>query len=261
MSRRSAVLLILLLASALAITAVLVIGDRSARGQDARQDQDSIARINAKAALLNTGDESQISELADEVFKSFELDQVPADITAGLKDRLVQAEVRYRTGRGKPISEFGVVRMTNMLADKLGAPAYAKTNVFELRRMEMNFIPYLGKLMSKKPAGTSGVKSVGSSINATMSPIEAVTIAGLLIQQKRFNPSYQVTQAEWLAKHYGKGKAKDGLQEALKTKRSEEFDHILQNATDTMPVDDLIQLAHQALDKLGVPRSEGRANQ
>jgi hypothetical protein len=94
-----------------------------------------------------------------------------------------------------------------------------------------------------------------------MSPLEAVTIAGLLIQQKRFNPGFQLTQSEWLAKHYGKRNPKDNLQEARNTQSHEQLDQILQRSTDTMTAKDFIKLSHNALDKLGVPQAEGSANQ
>lgn len=263
MKRRTTVFVFLLLASALVVTAALVVGNRPASGQDSSgEPANPIARINNKAALLNTGDETQIRELADDVFATFELDQVPAGLVEGLKNRLIRAEVNYRTGRGKPVSEFGVVRMVNTFADEVGAPPYAKTNVFEVRRLEMHFLPLLTKFIGRKPAGKGdGPKERGSSFNATMSPLEAFTIAGLVIQQKRFNPSYQVTQQEYLAKRKAKDKKKDGLQDALSTKRNEDFDKALQRATDGKSVADLMKLSHQALDKLGVARAEGRSGQ
>src|SRR5437016_8162566 len=190
MSRRSGVLSFRLVSSAFVITSVLVVGGRHASGQN--DATGAISRINERAALLNTADEARIRQLADEVFKAFDIDQAPPEIANSLKDRLVRAEVNYRGGNGKPVSEFGVVRMTNMLMDKLGAPAYAKTNVFEVRRLEMNFLPFLSKFIGKKPVGqNNGAKALGSSINPIMLPLEAATIAGLLIQQKRFNPTYQ----------------------------------------------------------------------
>src|SRR5439155_1243433 len=134
-----------------------------------------------------------------------------------------------------PVSEFGVVRMTNTLMDALGAPAYAKTNVFEVRRLEMNFLPFLSKFIGKKPAGqNNGAKARGSSINPIMSPLEGATIAGLLIQQKRFNPAYQVTQEEFVAKHAGKGKAKGngGGLDDIDQKRSDEIEQAIQRGTD-----------------------------
>jgi hypothetical protein len=260
--RHRKLFVLVLLSSALLVTALLVVG-RRASGQDtAKETSNSIARINEKATLLNTGDQTQVREVADEVFKAFDLDQVPDEVISETRDRLIAAEVRYRAGQGKPISEFGVVRMVNMLADSLGAPAYAKTNVFEVRRMEMNFIPWLGKFMSQKAAhNNTDVKRVGASFNPTMSPLEAVTIAGLLIQQKRFNPGFQLTQSEWLAKHYGKRNPKDNLQEARNTQSHEQLDQILQRSTDTMTAKDFIKLSHNALDKLGVPQAEGSANQ
>ena len=126
----------------------------------------------------------------------------------------------------------------------------------------MNFLPLLTKFIGQKPAGQGGgPKAPGSSFNATMSPLEAFTIAGLVIQQKRFNPAYQVTQQEYLAKRKGKDKKKDGLQETLNAKRNEEFDQAMRRATDGKSVADLMKLSHQALDKLGVARSEGRSGQ
>ena len=261
MKRRNVILGFLLLSSALAITAVLIVGDRKASGQN--DASGSISRINDQAALLNTADETQIRQLADEVFTSFDLDQAPSEITNSLKDRLVSAEVNYRRGHGKPVSEFGVVRMTNTLMDKLGAPAYAKTNVFEVRRLEMNFLPFLSKFIGKRPVGqNNGAKARGSSINPIMSPLEGATIAGLLIQQKRSNPTYQVTQDEWVAKHVGKGKAKGnaGLGD-IDQKRSDEIEQAIQRGTDALSVADLFKLSHQALDKLGVARSDGRTGQ
>jgi hypothetical protein len=150
-----------------------------------------------------------------------------------------------------------------MLMDKLGAPAYAKTNVFEVRRLEMNFLPYLSKFIGKKPIGQNrGPKVLGSSINPTMSPLEGFTIAALLIQQKRMNPTYQVTQDEWVAQHVGKGKAKTAdLPTELDTVRSNEFEQAIQRGFDSLPPGELLNLPNKALDKLGVARAEGRTGQ
>lgn len=267
MNKRSAVLAFLLLFCALVVTAVFMIGGRPARGQNsASEATNPVSRINDKAAVISGADETQIRGLADEVFKSFEIDQAPSEITDSLKERLVRAEVNYRSGRGKPVSEFGIVRMTNMLADQLGAPAYAKTNVFEVRRLEMNFLPYLSKLIGTKPVGEiRGPKPLGSSINPTLSPLEAVTIAGLLIQQKRFNPAYQVTQDEWVTQHGGKRQRKKAASASANqpgdNNRSDEVDQALQRGTGALSSVELFKLPHRALDMLGVERREGRTGQ
>lgn len=264
MKKRYKVLGVLGLSSALIVTAVLIVGSRRASGQNgAAEATDPVSRINSKAESLNSADEMQIRDLADEIFKTFELDQAPAAFTDSLRERLVRAEVNYRTGRGNPVSEFGIVRMTNMLGDKLGAPAYFKTNVFEVRRLEMNFLPVLSKLIGKKPAGqANGPKALRSSINSTMSPLEAFTIAGFLIQQKRYNPAYQVTQDEFLAKHAKKDKGKGGDKAANfdKTRRNE-VEQSVERGANALSVTDLFKLSHEALDKLGVARGEGRTGQ
>jgi hypothetical protein len=264
MKGRRVILGLLLLSSALVITTVLAFGGRQASGQS--EATDSISRINDKAATLNTADETQVRDLAEEIFKAFQLDEAPPEIAESVKERLVRAELNYRSGRGKPVSEFGVVRMTNMLADKLGAPAYAKTNVFEVRRLEMNFLPFLSKLIGNKPAGESnGPKPLGSSINPTLSPLEAITIAGLLIQQKRFSPEYQMTQDEWIANQGGKRHPKNFASSwASKTqheKRGEKIEEAIRRGTDNLSMLELLELPHLALDKLGVQRADGRAGQ
>ena len=259
MSKRNSLLGVLFLSSALCVTAVLVFGDRRARGQDTQNDQtDSVARINSKAELLNTGDESVIRDLADEVFASFDADLVPAEIKDSMKDRIVRAEVNYRSGHGKPVSEFGVVRMTNMLMKKLGAPAYAQTNVYEVRRLEMNFLPFLSKFIGKKPAGRNqGPKALGSSFNPEMSPLEAVAIANLLFQQKRVNPVYQVTHDEWVARRLAKSSGKQAIGD---NSRRLEMEKVIQRGGD-LSLSELVKLPHRALDLLGVPRADGRAGQ
>lgn len=268
MNKRIKVLGLLGLSSVMIVTALLIAGSRLASSQTGATDaRDSISRINSKAEALNSADETQIRDLTDEIFKSFELDQVPAALTDGLRERLVQAEMNYRSGRGKPVSEFGIVRMTNMLGDKLGAPAYFKTNVFEVRRLEMAFMPFLSKLIGKKPAGhISGPKAKKSSVNATMSPLEAFTIAGLLIQQKRFNPTYQVTQGEFLAQHAAKAKDKDkarGPDKAFNvdTTRRKEVEQTFEGGANALSIPELLKLSHEALDKLGVARTEGGTGQ
>lgn len=267
MSQRKSVLAFLLLSSALVITAVFVTGGSVASGQDgAIEPTGAISRINTQAALLNTADETQIRALADEVFRAFPIDQAPFEITESVKDRLVRAEVNYRSGHGKAISEFGVVRMINMLADKLGAPAYARTNVFEVRRLEMNFLPHLSKLIGNKPAGEpDGPKPPGTSINPTLSPLEAITIAGLLIQQKRFSPEYQMTQEEWVTnqggKRHPKNFASSWSSKTKNDKRSEKIDEAIRRGTDTLSMVELLELPHLALDRLGVQRAEGRTGQ
>lgn len=259
MSKRNSLLGVLFLSSALFVTAVLVFGDQQASGQDNQNDQtNSVGRINSKAELLNTADETVIRELADEVFTSFNADLLPPEISGSVKDRIVRAEVAYRRGHGRPVSEFGVVRMTNMLMKKLGAPAYAQTNVYEVRRLEMNFLPFLSKFIGKKPAGTSdGPKALGSSFNPKMSPLEAVAIANLLIQQKRVNPAYQVTHDEWVAKHFGKNSSKHEFGD---NGRSAEIEKAIQRGGN-LSAYELVKLPHRALDLLGVERVDGRSGQ
>ncbi|MEP6912723.1 MAG: hypothetical protein ABI923_08210 [bacterium] len=260
MNRRYAVLALLLIGSALVTGAVFVAGGRLVRGQsqsNATENSHSLARINDKAGRITGSDEAAIRSLTDEVFNGFDSSQAPAGTVDAIKERLVRAEINYRAGVGKGVSEFGIVRMHNLLAGKLGVPDYAMTNVFEVRRFEMNALPYIPNLIGRSNAA----KAIGSSFNATLSPIQAFSIATLLMQQKLYNEDYQVTQAEWVAKHGGNHATKEknpsngGKSEKP---RSREIDEAIERGAGSLRSAELLNLPGAALDALGIERNEGR---
>jgi hypothetical protein len=90
-----------------------------------------------------------------------------------------------------------------------------------------------------------------------MSPLEAITIANLMIQQKRVNPAYQLTQEEWVAKHYGKNLSKHEFGDKS---RSEEMEKAIKRGGN-LSVSELVRLPHRALDLLGIERGDGRTGQ
>ena len=139
-----------------------------------------------------TGESSETrhaaTALADAVLRDFELDALPNQITDNVRERLIAAEVDYRTGRGGAIPETKVVRLINELANAWNAPAYARTDQREVRRMRVNLVPLMPDLASRGAAK--------SLVSPDMSPLEAAYISLLLIEQKTTNPSYQLNRKE-----------------------------------------------------------------
>jgi hypothetical protein len=232
-------------------------GQSQSSAHDA-QSLNPLIRLNEKARAAENGSEAAIRELADEIFSIFNFDQAPAGMDDAIKERLVRAEINYRNGHGQGIAEANIVRMVNLLAAKLGAPAYTRTNAFEVRRLQLGVLPYLPNLLAQSRAKD---KPHGAPINATLSPLEATYVAASLIQQKRYNAEYQLTQTEWVALHGGKrkDKANEKFHEQMKDRRkdssrTDEVERAIAQGFTAMSPAEILNLPQKLLDTLGVER-------
>jgi hypothetical protein len=217
-----------------------------------------LARLNEKARAAKTGDEAAIRELADEVLGQVNADRAPAGLADAIKERLVSAEVRYRAGSGKAISDAKIVRMVNRLAREIGAPAFARTDVFELRRMKLGLLPFTSDLQTRAVGGPPGRRNPRE---LTMSPLEATYFALALVQQKLNNPEYQLTQDEWVNLHGGKrksdshGKFREKMKERLDDAgRTRELQRAFADGLTAKSPLQLLELPATLLDSLGVQR-------
>ena len=183
------------------------------------QTSSPLSNINSRARAANKGGgETEIRAMADEIFTTYQFDEAPAGVSNGIKERLVRAEISYRGGQGQQgISDASIVRAVNYLAYKLGAPAYARTDVFELRRMKVAILPYTNDLQARSRAsevtdrvsvGYQKTDTANDASTPTMSPLEAIFFMTVLVQQKQFNPEYQLTNEEFVALHGNKRQAK-----------------------------------------------------
>ena len=212
-----------------------------------------LTSVNAKAQAAKGNDETAIRELADEMFRLFEFDKAPAGMDDAIKERLVRAEINFRNGTNKADpSEFRVVHVVNRLADQLGAPAYARTNVFEVRRLRTDLRPYTPDLQTGDMADELG---------APMSPMEAFFFAVSLLQQKRYNVEFQLTNDEWTALHGGararggNGQFRGEMDARLSdTSRTDEIEQAMEKGFAAMSAADILSLPEQLLDTLGVER-------
>lgn len=217
--------------------------------------------MNDRARSAKSGDEVAIRAYADSVFDLLGFDGAPAGMDEAVKDRLVRAEINHRLGHGKAITESRAVHAINRLAEKLGMPSYARTNVYEFRRARVGLTPYLPDMRSQTPAGEKSKSKGRGSSDAVMSPLEAAFFAGMLIQQKRYNAEYQLTNEEWIALRGGKREVRSNekfLSEVnarrSDSKRGEEVERAIEQALTSMSPRQILSLPEETLDSLGVER-------
>ncbi|MDQ3753311.1 MAG: hypothetical protein M3371_01095 [Acidobacteriota bacterium] len=166
--------------------------------QDDQYRNPYFASIDEKAQAANAGgDEQAIRELTDEVLRHIVKGEIPALILDPFRERLVKAELRYRRGETKGVTEIGIVRVVDDLAQKFSAPDYALTSedeVKELRAGLRSDLPHFIGPQPPPPAGHSAGKE--TFIQAPMSPLEAVYVTDFLLMQKRINEFYHLTRQE-----------------------------------------------------------------
>jgi hypothetical protein len=225
-------------------------------------------KINGRARAANNGGENEIRALADEIFTTYQFDEVPAGLGDSIKERLVRAELNYRGGQGQQgISDASIVRAVNYLAYKLGAPAYARTDVFELRRMKAAILPLTDDLQARSRATEvadaiflGGSKTNVDDVNTpTMSPLEAIVFMTALVQQKQFNPEYQLTNEEFVALHGNKRHAdsdkmfRGGLPSRINdSSRSRQLVQQVEKRAAEMSLSEIVNLPEELMYVLGI---------
>jgi hypothetical protein len=152
--------------------------------------------IDQKASKLRADDENSVRALADEVFNyPHAFGRMPIEIESGVKQRLVQAEVAFHTGRHSGVSEEDVVTLVNQIGNKLGLPSYARTTPKQVRTIRMSLMLESPQFMASRSVRPD--MRTGESISSEMSVLQAAHVTQVLLDQKFINPDFQVDPAEW----------------------------------------------------------------
>ena len=230
--------------------------------------------IDEKAGKAKSNDELAVRELADEVFNSPYFAVAPDDIKDALKERVLREEMKHRRGK-KGIKEEKVVEAVNELARKFSAPDYAKTSPLQVRvlrvRLMHGYPNLVGQAAGDEKKGLK--KKVGDSINPEMSPLEAVLVTGILLQQKVFNEDFKHPPQDWEEKlrkkqlrkwqaaerHLGRQGA--GADRPVKHRlgighnpRKGQMIRLIIDRGSSMSPSELSSLADDSLDTLGIER-------
>jgi hypothetical protein len=228
-------------------------------------DSNPFGSIDNKIRALKGGEEAAARAMAEEVFSSFDLNSIPAGMADALKDRLVRAEVNYRKGRGNAVSELSIAHMVNRLASRLNAPAYFRTNLYEVKRLEAGIMLFSPQLRAQLRERQSLARN--APVERTLSPLEATFIAGLLIQQKRYNPEYQLTNDEWITLHGGSRRTEwsrafnlEMRARANDSGRRNEISAAMEKGFRGLSPAQMLRLPSELLDVLRVERNEKEEN-
>ncbi len=162
--------------------------------------------IDEKALEAQNGEEYAVRALADEVFKAAEFADIPTKDRELMKARVLSHELDYRSGSSEGIREENIVLTINELADKFNAPDYAKTSALQVRVLRASFLKDYPNFIAQETSGGEKIlqASIGDSVSPTMSPLEAVYMTALMIEQKLLNEYYQYPPQQWVDKVYNK---------------------------------------------------------
>lgn len=172
--------------------------------------------IDEKALQAKNNEESAVRALADEIFNIPELALIPTEDRDAMKTRVLSHELAYRSGNSEGIREENIVLTVNELADKFNAPDYARTSALQVRVLRADFLNrYPNFIAQESASGATGTipagggepssgSAIGDSVSPTMSPLEAVYMTAMMLEQKMLNENYQHAPQEWVEKVYNK---------------------------------------------------------
>ena len=283
-SKRTKISLVLFFLIGFSCTALWLAASRSAQSgaapvsQQNAQMADPFFDLNRRAKAAKHADEFEVRDLTDEAFKTFAPPEVPVFTQEAMKERVARAEVNYRKGASKGISEIKVAKTINELAAKLQIPEYAKVSPSMVRLVRVGLMMELPDFIAQDaPTARRHIKIIRSSINPLMSPLEATAITMFLLQQKIVNDAFQLTHKEffanlnqkqmqkwreWRAKRDGAQQIGDGQAEhpsnpkmrVVSNSKSNDARRAAKKAVEVMAPDALLNLADSSLDTLGIDR-------
>lgn len=212
-------------------------------------DNVAFSQLNIKARAVNEGGGSTaVNDLVNELFATFS-----TTVATDVKTRIVNSELLYQANQRGGVSETAVVQVVNGLQVKFNTPEFSKTDVYEVRKLRQALQLLAPQFVGHgRQSEQSSVGDVNSTIVPEMSPAEAVFVALAMINQKKSNPNYQLTQAErsamWTDLHSTKiGQTLDD--DPVKT---EQINEAIADKIPTMSAAELLAIPHRALDILGI---------
>jgi hypothetical protein len=152
--------------------------------------------IDAAARSVNARDDASVRALTEAVFSyPHVFSETLAPIQDMVKAKVTQAELLHLQGTRPGVTEEDVSKLVNTMAGRLKLPDYARTTQSHVRvirtGLALDSPAFMGRGMTRSDA------RVGDSINPDMSPLQALHVAAVLVDQKFINPDFQVSAVEW----------------------------------------------------------------
>lgn len=144
--------------------------------------------LDAHAATVLGTDANTIGQFTADILQVTPL----RNANAPLRDRCRRAEQDYRTGLRAAVSETQIVAAVNTFGETLNLPGFTPTNVKQVRAVRFLMLPTMPNLLS------SPTRDPSVLFTSEISPMGAVYLATLIIEQKATNVSFQMDADTWV---------------------------------------------------------------
>jgi hypothetical protein len=249
--RPTAVIAILLASS------VLVVAQSPPGGNAPMQTPDHMLDNLARQATPTNPD--SITALAHSVIAYPHVYGFPPEVAGLLESDLARDEIAYRNGLGPGVKEEQVLKLLNDLAAKFHMPDYVQTTPAQLRNLRMNLAlnsPYfIGAGLTNRELHE------GQSVNDTMSPLQAMHLVCVMVDQKVLNDLYQdptidIVRAEKERSDAYRREAVAKGSKAIVVGHSNphglEVRNVLSNGIASMSISDAYDLINQSMETIGL---------
>jgi len=146
--------------------------------------------LDQKAKQSNVTDRKSIQDLAHQVVTYPHVFGIPDPVSGLLETKLTDAEINFRNNNGHAVSEAELANLLNWMGNKFNLPDYSKTTVAQVRTLRMGSVlaspSFMGTTLSGKEQ-----QHKGDQVRPNLSPLQAMHLLQLMIDQKVLNPIYQ----------------------------------------------------------------------
>jgi hypothetical protein len=155
-------------------------------------------QIEVAASAMRPGDLDSIRAVFEEIVNYPRYYRMPDVMAAIVKQRLIDAQRDYFAGKNAGVVDGAIVDAINALATAFDTPGYARVSLLEVQFLRSRAVSAMPYLMRSAPDTKLG------EADPPMSPLQAIWIMSLLIDQKLDNPDYQAIPADWDRDYYPK---------------------------------------------------------
>jgi hypothetical protein len=141
---------------------------------------------------MKPGDQDSIRAVVEAMFKVPGMYRMPDIMAAVVKQRLIDAQRAYFDGKITGTTDSAVVDAINTLATAFETPDYGSVSLLQVQYLRSKLASLMPMLF--KPV-TPDLK-VGEP-NVPMSPVQAIFVMSILMDQKIQNGDFQLPPAEW----------------------------------------------------------------
>ena len=148
--------------------------------------------IEDAASGMKAGDPDSVRAVVEVMFEVPGMYRMPDMMAAVVKQRIIDAQTAYLGGKNTGVTDGALVDAINMLATTFQTPDYGMVSLLQVQFVR-------GRLASTMPILFKPVKpdlKIGEP-NVPMSPMQAIFVISVLIDQKIQNGDFQLSPAEW----------------------------------------------------------------